>query len=89
LFGFRSREEVEELFRRELVRRAILNLESALELVRSRHQPDEFVLSLAVEMEVLKEARGTGHDLESLFNDPDHRLPPSGEIADLIERLWR
>ncbi|SRR5579875_1617786 len=88
VFGFRGREEVQELFRRKLVRKAIHNLEPALESVRARRQPDEFALSLAIEMEILKEARAAGHDLELLFNDPDHREPPSGEITKLIERLW-
>jgi hypothetical protein len=88
VFGFRGREEVQELFTRKLVRKAIQNLEAALESVRARRQPDEFALSLAVEMEILKEARAAGHDLESLFNDPDHREPPSGEITKLMERLW-
>jgi len=66
-----------------------LNLDTALEQVRSRHQPDEFALALAVETEVLKEAGAAGHDLEALFNDPDYHLAPSGEITDLMQRLWR
>ncbi len=88
MLGFRMREEIDELFGKQLVRKATLNLEAALEAIRARHQPDEFALALAIEMEVLKEARAAGHDLESLFNDPDHHVPPSGEITALMERLW-
>ena len=87
MFGFRDPDEVKSLFAKALVRRAIPNLEAALEVVRARRQPDEFALALAIEMQVLKDARAAGHDLESLFNDPDHHQPPSPEIASLMERL--
>lgn len=88
MLGFRSREEMEELFKRELVRKAVGNLERAIELTRARHQPDEFALALAIEMELLNQARQAGHDLETLFNDPNHRSPPTEEITNLMASLW-
>jgi hypothetical protein len=88
IFGFSSREEMLALFKRKLVRHAVANLEKALELTRARRQPDEFALALAIDMEVLKQARERGYDLESLFNDPNHHSPPTEEIASLIASLW-
>ncbi len=88
MFGFRTREETIEFFRHRLARKAIANLEKALEVTRARKQPDEFALAEALEMEVLTEARRAGHDLDQLFNDPDHHSPPSDEITRWIARLW-
>jgi len=88
MLGFQTGDQVEELFRKPIVRKAIANLESALEITRARHQPDEFALAVAVEMEMLTQARAAGHDLEALFNDPDHHVAPSAEIANLIEKIW-
>ncbi|HVB78969.1 MAG TPA: hypothetical protein VNE82_03350 [Candidatus Binataceae bacterium] len=88
VLGFHQRDELEDLFHRGLFRKAIPNLEKALGITRARQQPDEFALALAIEMALLKEARDAGHDLEALFNDPDHHLPPSAEIISLVERLW-
>lgn len=88
MLGFQTREAMQDLLTKPLVRNAILNLEKALELTRARHQPDEFALATAIEIELLKQARAAGHDLEALFNDPEHHTPPSAEITNLIERMW-
>jgi hypothetical protein len=88
MLGFQTRDEVEEIFRKTIVRKAVSNLEKALEITRARRQPDEFALALAVQMELLTQARASGHDLEALFNDPGHHVAPSPEIASLIEKIW-
>lgn len=88
MLGFHTRDELEALFQKSLFRKAVPNLEKALEITRARRQPDEFALALAIEIELLKEAREAGHDLEALFNDPNHHVPPSAEVISLIERLW-
>jgi len=88
MLGFQTRDQLDELFRKPIVRQAVMNLEKALEMTRARRQPDEFALALAVEMELLKQTREAGHDLEALFNDPDHHVAPSAEIASLIEKIW-
>jgi len=88
MLGFQTLEDMQDLLNRQLVRRAILNLERALELTRERRQPDEFALATAIETELLKQAREAGHDLEALFNDPGHHVPPSAEITSLVERMW-
>ena len=87
MFGFRSREEVADLFKRKLVRQAVASLERSVEQTRARRQPDEFAFALAIEMELLKQARVAG-ELETLFNDPNHHSPPTHEITDWIASLW-
>ena len=88
MLGFETLEDLQDLLNRPLVRNAMLNLEKALELTRARRQPDEFALATAVEIELLKQAREAGQDLEELFNDPEHHVPPSADVASLVERLW-
>lgn len=88
MFGFQTLEDLQDLLNRQLVRNAMMNLEQALELTRARRQPDEFALATAIEIELLRQAREAGQDLEQLFNDPTHHLPPSADITSLVERLW-
>lgn len=88
MLGFQTLEELQDLLERQLVRDAMMNLEKALELTRARHQPDEFALATAVEIELLEQAKKAGQDLEELFNNPEHHEPPSTEIASLVERIW-
>jgi len=88
MFGFRTRDEVADFFKHRLARNAIANLEQALATTRERRQPDEFALAEALEMELLAEARRAGHELERLFNDPNHRSPPGDELTGWIARLW-
>ena len=88
MFGFRDRTEVQELFRHRLVWNAMRGLEKALEMTRAQGQPDEFALALAIERELLDEARKRGADLQVMFNDPSHHKPPSDEITRLVTSLW-
>jgi hypothetical protein len=88
MLGFRTHEEMENIFRRELVWRAMLRLEDALATTRARRQPGEFALALAIEEELLKQAHDRGKDLEQIFNDPNHHEPPSEQIANMMIEMW-
>jgi hypothetical protein len=88
MLGFRTLEEMGNIFRRELVWKAMLRLEDALKITRARRQPEEFALALAIEEELLKRARDQGKDLEKVFNDPNHHEPPSEQIANMMIEVW-
>jgi hypothetical protein len=88
MFGFRTLEEMGNIFRRELVWKAMLRLEDALKITRARRQPEGFALALAIEEELLKQARDQGEDLEKVFNDPNHHEPPSEQIANMMIEMW-
>jgi hypothetical protein len=89
MLGFRTREEMEDVFRRELVWKAMVRLEAALAETRARRQPEEFALALAIEEELLQQARDRGKDVDNLFNDPNHHQPPSEQIAELMIGMWK
>ncbi len=88
MLGFRTIEELEDVFARPLVWEAVKSLERALDETRKHEQPDEFALARAVENALLNAQGGEREALEALFNDPEHYELPPEQLERRIAALW-
>lgn len=88
MLGFRTREEMEDVFRRPTAQSAVQHLEEALKATRENKQPDEYALAKAIEAEMFSRMREEGKEIESLFEDPEHHTLPPDELAQRIISLW-
>lgn len=88
MLGFRTREELEDVFRRPLVWAAVKRLEAALNATRESKQPEEYALALAIEQEMIAQLPDGDADVSALFNDPRHRSLPADELTQKIVSLW-
>ena len=88
MLGFRTREEMDDVFSRPLVWDAVKRLGQALRATREAGQMDEYALALAVEQEIIGRLPDAETDLLPLFNDPAHRSMPADQLAQQIVSLW-
>ena len=88
MLGFRTRDEMENVFCRPLVWAAVKRLSDALDEVRRRSQPDEFALGHAIELELLSRFASRGDDLERMFNDPDFHTLPDADLHERFATAW-
>ena len=88
MLGFRTKEEMEDVFARPLVWEAVKSLDKALDETRQHNQPDEFALARAVEQALLTAQVEERENLEALFNDPDHHELPAEYLEQRISALW-
>jgi predicted pyridoxine 5'-phosphate oxidase superfamily flavin-nucleotide-binding protein len=88
MLGFRTREEMDDVFGRPLVWDAVKQLGQALRATREAGQKDEYALALAIEQEIIGRLPDAESDLLPLFNDPEHRSMPADQLAQQIVSLW-
>jgi len=88
MLGFRTMEEMEEVFSRPIVCDAINSFEKALRETRKLKQPDEYALAATVEKHILSIAEDDREKLETLFNDSEHHELPPEELELKIAELW-
>ena len=88
MLGFRTMEEMEEVFSRPIVCEAIKSFENVLTETRSLKQPDEYALAATVEKHILSIADDDRGTLEALFNDSEHHELPAEDLELQIAELW-
>tara|TARA_B100001123_G_C15206083_1_gene985297 strand:- start:844 stop:1203 length:360 start_codon:yes stop_codon:yes gene_type:complete len=88
MLGFRTRDEMEDVFSRPLVWAAVKRLSGALDEVRQNKQPDEFALGHAIELELLANFAAGGDDFSQMFYDPHFHTLPTSELQERFANAW-